>query len=88
MLWNKTYGGTANEGVHGVIQTIDGGFMVFSTAESFGFGTAGINDMLLIKFDSEQGLAQINSTSNSVTLYRGATDAYWNFVRVRIWKVP
>ena len=44
-------------------------------------------DWYLIKVDIEFGLAQIDSSANSITLYRGATDAYWNFVRVRIWKI-
>ena len=35
--------------------------------------------------ERELGLAWTNSTSNTVTLYRGANDVYWNYVRVRVW---
>lgn len=37
--------------------------------------------------EGEQGLAWTNSTSNTVTLYRGANDVYWNYVRVRVWRI-
>ncbi len=43
-------------------------------------------DAWVIKTDIEGGLAQVDSTANSITLYRGLTDAYWNFVRVRLWR--
>ena len=87
-LWNKTYGGVNVDMTWSIAQTIDGGFIAAGSTESFGLGTVGVSDMLLIKTDIEAGLTQIDSTANSITLYRGATDAYWNFVRVRIWKTP
>jgi hypothetical protein len=37
--------------------------------------------------EGELGLAWTNSTSNTVTLYRGADDLYWNYVRVRVWRI-
>ena len=37
--------------------------------------------------ERELGLAWTNSTSNTVTLYRGANDLYWNYVRVRVWRI-
>jgi hypothetical protein len=87
MIWNKTYGGAMNENVWSIIQTSDGGFLLGAGTESFGFSTVGVPDWYLIKTDSELGLAQIDSTANSITLLRGATDPYWNFVKVRIWKI-
>jgi len=45
-----------------------------------------VADLYIVKTDQEMGLTQVDSTANSVTLYRGATDPYWNYVRVRIWK--
>ena len=86
MMWNKTYGGTKDDIAWSMIQTSDGGYIIAAGTDSFGFGTTGVQDLLLIKVENEFGLAQIDSTANSITLYRGATDAYWNFVRVRIWK--
>ena len=35
----------------------------------------------------EVGLAWTDSTVDTVTLYRGTADPYWNYVRVRIWKI-
>ena len=60
----------------------------------FVFG-AGNRDFWLVKTDAagnaqsgfKYGLAWTDSTVDTITLYRGATDAYWNHVRVRIWKI-
>jgi hypothetical protein len=88
MLWQKTWGGPNNEDAYSMIQTSDGGYALVGGTRSFGYGTAVpvSSDWYFIKTDIEGGLAQIDSSSNSITLYRGATDAYWNYVRVRIWK--
>jgi len=37
--------------------------------------------------DVENGLCWFYTTPNSIRLYRGITDPYWNYVRVRIWKI-
>jgi hypothetical protein len=88
MLWQKTFGGPNNEDAYSMTQTIDGSFVLAGGTRSYGYGTANpaSSDWYLIKTDSEGGLAQIDSSANSITLYRGATDAYWNYVRIRIWK--
>jgi hypothetical protein len=65
-----------------VIRTEDGGY-AFAGRISAGDG-AGI---YLVKVGAESGLAWTNSTPSTITLYRGATDSYWNFVRVRIWAI-
>ena len=87
-MWNRTYGGINNDEAYSMIQTNDGGFMMVCHTRTYGFGTANpaSSDVYVIKVENEYGLAQIDSTANSITLYRGATDSYWNFVRVRIWK--
>jgi predicted secreted protein len=94
ILWNKAYGGIGLDMAFSLIQTGDRGYMLAGVTTSQG---AGDNDFWLVKTDAagniEQGdwfaygLAWTDSTANSITLYRGITDAYWNFVRVRIWKV-
>jgi hypothetical protein len=85
-LWNRTLGGPRSEYAWDIIQTSDGGYAIGGQTASFGLGTPTAADFWLVKTDVELGLAQIDSTANSLALYRGATDAYWNYVRVRIWK--
>ena len=69
-----------------IVQTKDGAYTLISHMQSFG---AGGYDVYLIKVsgEGESGLAWTDSTVNTVTLYRGANDVYWNYVRVRIWKI-
>jgi predicted secreted protein len=85
MLWNRTYGGPYTDVGWSMIQTNDGGFAIAANIDNAAV-TGTDADIFLIKIDSELGLTQIDSSANSITLYRGATDPYWNFVRVRIWK--
>jgi hypothetical protein len=85
-MWNQTYGGPSGDIAYSLIQTSDGGYAMAGGTRSFGAGNSANLDWYLIKTYGEYGLAQTDSTANSITLYRGATDPYWNFVRVRIWK--
>jgi len=48
--WNKTFGGTGEDVALSVRQTIDGGYIVAGTTESYG---AGLADFWLVKADSE-----------------------------------
>jgi len=63
-----------------VCQTADGGYVLTGT-------TAGSANIYLVKVgvEGESGLAWTDSTANTITLYRGANDVYWNYVRVRVW---
>lgn len=70
------------------MQTVDGGFALAGYIDSYGRGA----DFWLVKTDAnsnavgvESGLAWIDSSADTITLYRGATDVYWNYVRVRLW---
>ena len=54
---------------------------------SFGFGKVGVQDLLLIKVASEFG-TQIDSTANSIILYRGATDTYGTLCEYASGKQP
>jgi len=91
-IWNKTYNGTGFGWADNLIRTSDGGYALAGLTNSYG---AGNYDFWLVKTDAagnaldgfKYGLAWVDSTANSITLYRGTDDAYWNYVRVRVWKV-
>jgi hypothetical protein len=86
MQWSKTFGGSGVDAGDILCQTSDGGYVIAANTNSFG---AGSQDFYLVKVgvEGESGLAWTDSTANTVTLYRGANDVYWNYVRVRIWKI-
>jgi hypothetical protein len=95
--WNRTEGGTDADFAKSLVQTSDGGYLFAGYTYSFGAGTPNYPNFWLVKTDSsgvlqwvhdrfKYGLALTDSTNNAITLYRGASDFYWNYVRVRIWK--
>lgn len=49
MLWSMTYGGAGNDQGDGVIQTVDGGFLLTGRTQSFG---AGSMDIWLVRTDA------------------------------------
>jgi hypothetical protein len=90
MQWNQTYGGIYNDYASALVQAAGGGYALAGETYSLG---AGSEDFWLVKTDAsgnvggvESGLAWVDSSANTVTLYRGANDTYWNYVRVRLWK--
>jgi hypothetical protein len=84
MQWSQTYGGTSTDNGYSVVETRNGGYAIAGETTSYG---AGIYDLWLIKTDvsGESGLAWTDSTSDTITVYRGSNDIYWNYVRVRVW---
>ena len=85
MLWNRTYGGTKDDAAYSVVQTSDGGYAIVGYTDSFG---AGGFDFWLVRYiyDGDLGLAWADSTADTLIFYRGATDYFWNYMHVRIWK--
>jgi hypothetical protein len=81
--WFHHYDSPEGDFAGAVVQTDDGGFAILGSI----LNSAGSDSLWLVKTYVEGGLAWTDSTANTVTVYRGATDAYWNFVRVRIWKI-
>jgi len=49
MEWNKTYGGLGKDEAHAITRTVDGGYAILGTTDSFG---AGGSDFWLVKTDS------------------------------------
>jgi hypothetical protein len=84
MQWNNTYFSTVTTSdAMALIMTSDGGYAFagdFDTPTQFNW------EYLLVKTGVESGLAWVDSSVNTVTLYRGATDAWWNFVHITITK--
>lgn len=60
--WNRTYGGVLGEWANGIIQTVDGGFMLIGSTTSFG---AVASDAWLMKTDSH-GVLQWNQLYGDV----------------------
>ena len=56
--WNRTYGGSGHDEAYTIIQTVDGGFAIVGSTESYG---AGGMDFWLIKTGSD-GIPQWNRT--------------------------
>jgi hypothetical protein len=77
VIWSKMYDEGGIVFKTSMCKTIDGGVAIIGEYPGGHF---------LIKTDVELGLAWTNSTADTLTLHRGETDCYWNYVRVRIWK--
>jgi hypothetical protein len=81
--WTRTFGAAGmNAFLNDFIQTRDGGY-VFVGFKGGNDGSAAY--ILKTAVNGELGLAWTNLTANTISLYRGDSDPYWNYVRVRIW---
>jgi hypothetical protein len=78
LLWSRTYGGVNADQGWSLASTSDGGFMIAAMTESFGFGTVGAADMLLVKTDAAGMAPALPAATafSSVTVLRGWT---WYF---------
>jgi predicted secreted protein len=80
--WSRTYGGSSLDFMRHLVLDNDGGVAMIGETQSFG---AGDRDIWVIGTCLETGLEQVTASLNAMTLYRGPTDPYWNYVRVQIW---
>lgn len=80
--WSRTYGGSSADEMRGLLLASDGGVVMVGETSSFG---AGDRDVWLLKTSLETGLEQVDAAANTLTLYRGQNDPYWNYIRVQIW---
>lgn len=85
LQWQKTYGRSLSDHGYSLALSWDGGLIVAGQSPSF----SDSQDGWVVKTDIEGdfGLAWTDSTANTLTLYRGTNDVYWNYARVRIWKI-
>jgi hypothetical protein len=81
--WRQTYGGSATERARAVAATPDGGYILAGYINT----PATSYDVYIVKapVTLELGLAQVSLTANTITIYRGADDTYWQYVRVKVW---
>ncbi len=88
MEWDQTYGGTDMDYGRSMVQTVDGGYAI--AGYTFLGGTT---DVYLVKTDPfglvepKTGLWITSVDADTLTLYRGTVDFYWNYVRIIIWVV-
>jgi hypothetical protein len=84
--WSKTYGAFMLAYGQSIVRTSDSGYAIAGTAAH---SSSGDFDPFLVKCDvtGEFGLVRTDTSANTITLYRGINDIYWNSVRVRIWKI-
>jgi hypothetical protein len=94
LLWTQTFGNAIvninnteyAKSFYGfsMTPTQDGGYAMVGAV-----ATDTISQLEIIKTASTQevGLAWSDLTSSAITVYRGADDPYWNYVRVRIWVI-
>lgn len=78
--WTKTMDGGRYERIRAIAASPDGSFVL-----------AGYNnDYKVILFKAtinlELGLANVATTNNGITVYRGMDDSYWQYVRIQIWR--
>ena len=81
--WRQAFGGSAAERARAVAATSDGGYILAGYINT----PATSYDVYLVKVPVtlELGLAQVSLTANTITIYRGADDTYWQYVRVKVW---
>ncbi|MFZ1615814.1 MAG: hypothetical protein WAT41_00505, partial [Flavobacteriales bacterium] len=51
--WRRTYGGYGSDIGHGILQSLDGGYLALGTTGSFGLGSS---DLYLVKLDPDGGV--------------------------------
>ena len=84
LQWSQTYGGASNDYAYSMVQTGDGGYALAGYTRSYG---AGDYDFWLVKTAAESGLVMTGLANYNIIMYRGKTDPYWNYVRVRMWLI-
>ena len=72
-----------------VYPTNDCGYTMFGNYRFYSGSNGNYSDYVFsvgIPCFGELGLVRTGTSLNSITLYRGADDPFWNYVRVQVWK--
>jgi len=66
--WARTYGGSEDDYPRSILQTSDGGYIIFGSTESFGFSN-GYSDIWILKLNALGDIAWQKTTQFSGNLY-------------------
>lgn len=80
LQWTKTWSSQIDERITALVASNDGSFVLAGFNEKY--------QVILYKatVSLESGLANVATTNNTITIYRGLNDSYWQYVRIQIWK--
>ncbi|MDH5690051.1 MAG: hypothetical protein OEY81_01300, partial [Candidatus Bathyarchaeota archaeon] len=93
VMWSNSYGTstpgkvTRDDVAYSMVQTQDEGYIMVGSTEISPYWEDSPSDLWLVKINPETGLVMTGLNNWNITLYRGRTDPYWNYVRVRIWTI-
>lgn len=78
--WTKTFDGGSYERARAIVASPDGSFVLAGYDSNY--------NIILYKatVNLELGLANVATTNNTITVYRGIDDSIWQYVRIQIWK--
>jgi hypothetical protein len=80
LQWTKTWDGGDSERARALVASKDGSFVLV------GYNSAYQVILYKATVTLEQGLANVATTNNTITVYRGLDDNYWQYVRIQIWR--
>ncbi|NLE05641.1 MAG: hypothetical protein GX638_12690, partial [Crenarchaeota archaeon] len=83
LTWMKNYTDGLATVTH-LLQDNDGGYVLIGYVAETDSSHIFIN-IVKTSVNGEVGIAWTSLTENNIILYRGESDPYWNYVRVRIW---
>ena len=80
LQWTKTWDGGDSERARALVASKDGSFVLAGYDSNY--------NIILYKatVNLELGLANVATTNNTITVYRGNDDSIWQYVRIQIWK--
>lgn len=80
LQWTKTWDGGSSERASALATSQDGSLVLA------GYNSKYQSILYKATVTLESGLANVATTNNTITVYRGADDSCWQYVRIQIWK--